>query len=190
MEQLLFHPVYHQMQPARPKLPQLHYGMLGVPQGGGVLCGNDHAAIRRADRQTEPLAQTCRCVQQAVIKLLANLGQHQSEVQRGDARSPHPHRRGQQIEIRHIGVADHRRFQGTAVQRYIGKIHQGAVSQSQSEVQIPQADVAVHAQHALAAEGQRRADACGQGGFPGAALAGHNSNTLSVHGTTSFQFLL
>ena len=87
-------------------------------------------------------------------------------------------------------MADHGGLQGAAVLRHVGKIHQGPVRQAQGQVQIPQADVAVHTQHPLAAESQRGAYPCGEGGFSGAAFAGHHCNTLSVHGTTSFQFLL
>ena len=45
------------MQSAGAELPQFHHGMLGVPQGGGVLSGDHYAAVRRADRQTEALAK-------------------------------------------------------------------------------------------------------------------------------------
>ena len=79
----------------------------------------------------------------------------------------------------------HSRFQRTAVQRHIGEIHQRPVRQSQGQIQIPQSDVAVHAQHLLAALGQRGANSGSQGGLTGAALAGHYRDTLSAHDTTS-----
>ena len=87
--------------------------------------------------------------------------------------------------MRHYGG-----FQGAPFHGHVGKIHQRPVGESQSQIQIPQADVAVHAQHPSAALGQRGAHTSGEGGFPGAALAGHHGDTLSPHCATSFQPLL
>ena len=88
-------------------------------------------------------------------------------------------------------MADHRRFQGTAVQRYIGKIHQGAVSQSQSEVQIPQADVGIDAQDALALGGKTGRDPGAERRFARAALAGNDGNRYThVHAASFGVFFL
>ena len=145
------------MQPAGAELPQFHHGMLGVPQGRGVLRGHYHAAVCTADRQPEPQPQSCRCVQQTEVKLLPDLLQHPPKVLLCHSRPPHSHRRRQQIEIGNTGMRHHSRFQRAAVQRHIGEIHQR----------------------------QGRAYAGHKGGLTGAALAGHYRDTLSAHDTTS-----
>lgn len=82
-------------------------------------------------------------------------------------------------------MGHHGGLQGAALQRHIGKIHQRLVRQAQRQIEIPQPDVAVHAQHAPAALGQRRADAGSQRGLAGAALAGHHRDALSLHAALS-----
>ena len=57
VQQLLPHPVHHQMQPPRTELPQLHYRVLSIPQGRGILRGHYHAAVCTADCQPEPQPQ-------------------------------------------------------------------------------------------------------------------------------------
>ena len=173
------------MQPAGSELPQLHHGMLRIPQGGGILRGHYHAAVCTADCQSESQPQPCRCVQQTEVKLLPDFLQHPPKVLLCHSRPPHSHRRRQQIEIGNTGMRHHSRFQRAAVQRHIGEIHQRPVRQTQGQIQISQSDVAVHAQHPLAALGQRGADSGSQGGLTGAALAGHYRDTLSAHDTTS-----
>ena len=73
-----------------------------------------------------------------------------------------------------------------ALLRHVGKVHQRPVGQAQSQIQVPQADVTVQAQHPLAHQGQGRAHTGGKGGLAGASLTGDDGDNLS-HNITSFQ---
>ena len=74
----------------------------------------------------------------------------------------------------------HGGIQAAAVLGHVGKVHEGLVAEAQGQVQVPQSDVAVQAQHLLAAKGQRGAGARHEGGLSRAALAGHHGDTLSM----------
>ena len=67
---------------------------------------------------------------------------------------------------------------------HVGEVHQGPVCQTQGQIQIPEAHVAVHAQHPLRIQGQRGTHAGDKGCFACTALARDDGNALSgsAHG--------
>ena len=161
------------------KAAQLHHRVLGIPQGGGIRCGNYHAAVRGGGCQQKAIAQARWGVQQAEVVLYPDGAQKGCHLFPGHRLPPLADRSRQQGELCQLGVGHHRPFQGTALLGHVGKIHQSRVGKAQGNIQVPQADVAVHAQHPQAGQGQCRAHAGGKGGFSGAALAGHHGDTLS-----------
>ena len=71
----------------------------------------------------------------------------------------------------HGGIA-----QGIAAFGYIQEGERARVTETQGNVQVPQSDIAVHAQDPGAGAGQCNAHARADGSFSGTALAGHHSH--------------
>ncbi len=148
VQQLLPHPVHHQMEPAGAELPQLHHGMLRIPQeeASCVVTTTQRSAPQTGQLGIPVPALPVRPADRS--QTAAGSLQHPpSGVLLCHSRPPHSHRRRQQIEIGNTGVRHHSRFQRAAVQRHIGKIHQRPVGKTQRQIQIPQTDVAVQTQH-------------------------------------------
>ncbi len=117
-----------------------------------------HAAVCTADRQPEappaPALPVCPAdrSQTAALDLSAS-----AESPPLSQQAPHSYSRRQQIEIGILGCATTAASSGRR-SSHIGEIHQRPVRQTQGQIQISQSDVAVHAQHPLAALEQRGAD--------------------------------
>ena len=178
-EELLPHPVHHQMEGPGRKAIQLHDRMLGVPQGGGVRCGDHHAAVGTAGGQLKAGAQARRRVQQAEVISPADLLQEGGHLGLRHRAAPQPGRGGEEEEPWDFRMLHSGQVQGTAVLGHVGEIHQRPVGEAQGQVQVPQADVAVQTQDPAAGQCQRRAHSRRKGGFAGAALPGDHGDTLS-----------
>ena len=173
------HPVHYQMQLPGAEPLQLHDGMLGVPQGGGVGGSHHHAPVGGGGSQQEAHAQPRRRVQQAVVKPFPDVPEELCHLFLGRRAAPAADRRRQQKQSRQVGMLHHSRRQGTAVLGHIGEIHQRPVGEAQSQVQVSEAHITVQAQHPLAGLCQRGADAGGKGRLACAALAGYHGDALS-----------
>ena len=103
-QQLFAHPIHHQVQGACREAIQLHDGVLGVPQGGGVRSGHHHAAVRGAGGQLKAPPQARRCVQQTEVKPPAYLPQQICHLDLRHRATMGTRRRGQQEKAGDLGV--------------------------------------------------------------------------------------
>ena len=169
--ELWLHPVYHQMNFVDPG-EKLRYGALGVPQGGGVGGGDDDGPVRRGHGQLKAVAQPGGGVHKDVVEILSGLVHHPAEAV--DVRVDEGQRGGEQIQPVDVRVLRHGGEEGAAQLHHVGEVHERAVVQPQRDVQIPQADVQIDAQHPVPQRGQTGGHARRHGGFTGPALAGRD----------------
>ena len=154
-----------------PQKVQLTHGALGVPKGRSVVGGDDDGPVGPAAGHPEAGAQARGGVDEDIVIQGSGGIQHAADSLLRQGRGE-GHGRGEQGQTRQIGVVHRRADQRAASLRHIGEVHQGPVAEAQGDVQIPQADVHVDAQHAVPQAGQTAGHTPGNGGFSGAALPG------------------
>ena len=139
---------------------QLLHSPLGVPQGGGVIGGHHQGAVRAADGQLEAGTQPGGGVDHNIVIAVPG-GAQQGPDPGGRYIGGQRHGGGQQGQVGQIRMGNCRPCQGTAPLSHVGEVHQCPVAEAQGDVQIPQADVHVDAQHPLAQPGQTGGDPAG-----------------------------
>ena len=158
---------------------QLHGGALGVPHGGDIGGGDDDDLIGHAGRHLEPLAQSGGSIHQAPVVLLPYLAGQSCQLPYRQGQRPVSHGCGQQVQRPVFLMGHHGLLQRAALRQHVGEIHQSPIAEPQRQIQVPQRDVAVHAQHVLVQRCQRQTGIGGEGCLTGASLAGDNGDDLS-----------
>ena len=148
-----------------------------VPLRSRVGQRHDRSLVRIAGGHPEQRAHACRRVQQDPVKGVPRRVQQTAERVRVDRLGILGHGGGQQEEVCERRVL-RRLLQGVFPAHERRKRQNRHILHPECNVEIPQADVQVDAQHAQAVHGQARRDPGAERGLARAALAGDDCQNL------------
>ena len=162
----------------------------GVPQGGGIRRGGDDAAVGKLRGKAEARADPGGRVDQDPVEGLAGLAQQRTEALLLHESVLLAHRGRQQEQARQgrmlRGVG-----QLAEALRHVRERDSGLLGHAKRDVEIPQADVGIDAQDALALGGKTGRDPGAERRFSRAALAGNDGNRYThVHAASFGVFFL
>jgi len=185
LQQFFSTPIDHEMDLSPAQGGELHNSSLGVAEAAGVGSGDHDGAVRAGEGELEAGAEACWGIDDTEIEALPYFREQRLELFQADVGGVDASGGGQEKKVFLFWVRDGGILQGAASIHDVGKIHNGAVGQSEGDIEVSETDVAIEAECRVSQLGQRHAHVSGKRSFTCTALTGNDGNDLT-HKNTSF----